>query len=356
MESRCLGGARFITIILLRVISDLGIRDLGNESGGHGFANAAPTASLVLKALPLTRAAGIPLLAAGGLATGSHVASVLALGASGAVLGTRFLLTPESLYTDAQRQALLDATDSSTVRTMAFDVARGTLGWPEGVDGRALRNSTVVDHENGRDERELKELFAKAQTEGDRERMLVWAGTGVGSMNSIKPAKVRYTVVVYVNFLIVNLGGRRRIAQRMCGASTYGVAVMKAARLHAWFCIASPFLASPHKFNHLHSVSPPHLQAFLWNFMHRRHSCFLGLPVNLSSAPWTAYSQPRRLFAKPWFQTYIPAPNLVKPAGKTSRRISATASPLVATYAHKVISIHQPLIFLLPTTTYTTTF
>ncbi|KDQ26931.1 hypothetical protein PLEOSDRAFT_1066212 [Pleurotus ostreatus PC15] len=161
----------------------------GNESGGHGFSNAAPTASLVLKALPLARAAGIPLLAAGGLATGAHVASMLALGASGAVLGTRFLLTPESLYTDKQRQALLDASDSSTVRTMAFDVARGTLGWPEGVDGRALRNSTVVDHENGRNERELKELFAKAQVEGDRERMLVWAGTGVGAMNSIKPAK-----------------------------------------------------------------------------------------------------------------------------------------------------------------------
>lgn len=209
------------------VISDLGIYNLGNESGGHGFASAAPTASLVLKALPFSRAAGIPLLAAGGLATGAHVASILALGASGAVLGTRFLLTPESLYTDRQRQALLDATDSSTVRTMAFDIARGTLGWPEGVDGRALRNSTVVDHENGRDERELKELFAKAQKEGDRERMLVWAGTGVGAMNSIKPAKVRYTGITYVNFLIVSLGGRGRIAQRMCGASTDGVTVMK---------------------------------------------------------------------------------------------------------------------------------
>lgn len=225
------------------------MHNLGSESGGHGFSNAAPTASLVLKALPLARAAGIPLLAAGGLATGAHVASILALGASGAVLGTRFLLTPESLYTDKQRQALLDASDSSTVRTMAFDVARGTLGWPEGVDGRALRNSTVVDHEIGRDERELKELFAKAQVEGDRERMLVWAGTGVGAMNSIKPAKVRYTAIAYVDFLIVSLGGRGRIAQRMCGASADGASVMKercngTLAYKALYCY--PFLGARH--------------------------------------------------------------------------------------------------------------
>lgn len=65
------------------------------------------------------------------------------------------------------------------------------------------------------------------------------------------------------------------------------------------------------------------------------------------SAPWTPYNQPRRLFAKPWFQTYILAPNFGKPAGKTSPGIPTTASPLVDTYAHKVITIHRLLIFLL---------
>lgn len=69
------------------------------------------------------------------------MASLLTLGASGVVLGTRFLLSPESLYTDAQRQALISASSSLAVRTMAFDHVRGTLGWPCGIDGRALRNS-----------------------------------------------------------------------------------------------------------------------------------------------------------------------------------------------------------------------
>ncbi|KAJ8522730.1 hypothetical protein ONZ45_g696 [Pleurotus djamor] len=163
--------------------------NLGIESGGHGLSTSPPLSSLITTALPITRAAGIPLLAAGGLATGAHIASVLTLGASGAVLGTRFLLTPESLYTPSQRQALLDAKTSSTVRTLAFDVARGTLGWPAGVDGRGLRNLTVEDFENGRPADEIKSLFKQAQQEGNRERMLVWAGTGVGDMDSIKPAK-----------------------------------------------------------------------------------------------------------------------------------------------------------------------
>jgi nitronate monooxygenase len=77
---------------------------------------------------------------AGGLATGAQIAALLDLGASGAVLGTRFLLSPESLYSDRQRQALIDAQSSESVRTMAFDYARNTLSWPKDVDGRGLRN------------------------------------------------------------------------------------------------------------------------------------------------------------------------------------------------------------------------
>ena len=84
--------------------------------------------------------AEVPVLVAGGLANGSQLAGMLAMGAAGAVYGTRFLLAPESKYNDSQRAALLAASSSSTARTMAFDHARSTLGWPAGVDGRGLRN------------------------------------------------------------------------------------------------------------------------------------------------------------------------------------------------------------------------
>jgi len=84
---------------------------------------------------------------------------------------------------------LLDAGVNSTVRTMAFDVARGTLGWPSGVDGRALRNHTVEDYDQGRDLDAIRQEFRQATQKGDRNRMLVWAGTGVGLMKDIIPAK-----------------------------------------------------------------------------------------------------------------------------------------------------------------------
>lgn len=99
------------------------------------------------------------LLGAGGLSNGSQVAAFLTLGAAGAALGTRFLLSHESSYTDAQRLALMSAGAGSTVRTQVFDRVRGTTGWPEGVDGRALRNKTVEDADAGVDMEDVKRRF-----------------------------------------------------------------------------------------------------------------------------------------------------------------------------------------------------
>lgn len=141
------------------------------------------------------------------------MAELLALGAAGAVLGTRFLMTPESLYTDAQKQALAAAKSTASVRTMAFDQARGTLGWPSGVDGRGLRNgqsccscqwsldgayvvllslcaATVDDYERGEDINILRSKFQEAVRNNDMNRAIVWAGTGVGLIKDVKPAKV----------------------------------------------------------------------------------------------------------------------------------------------------------------------
>ena len=116
----------------------------GNEAGGHGVAKSLPLLILfpLISEVLIAATDGHPppLVGAGGLAIGTQIASLLTLGVSGVVLGTRFLLSPESLYSDSQRQALIAADSSNSVRTMAFDHARNTLGWPEGVDGRALRN------------------------------------------------------------------------------------------------------------------------------------------------------------------------------------------------------------------------
>lgn len=148
------------------------------------------------------------LLGAGGLANGSQVAAFLTLGAAGAVLGTRFLLTPESSYTDAQRSALISAGVGSTVRTLVFDRARGTTGWPQGVDGRAIRNQTVEDADAGVDMEEVKQKFLEGARSGDHSRMLVWAGEGVALMNEVQGAKVCTHRFAYsIIWSIVELGG-----------------------------------------------------------------------------------------------------------------------------------------------------
>lgn len=126
---------------------------LGIESGGHGSSEAPPLNTLIssiissFDSFPRSLAASArktPIIAAGGLSTGHSIAPLLTQGAAGAVVGTRFLLASESFYTPAQRAALIAAKGTDTVRTMSFDEARGTTGWPKNVDGRGLRNSKCV--------------------------------------------------------------------------------------------------------------------------------------------------------------------------------------------------------------------
>ena len=165
---------------------------------------------LIISAIPSESTT--PIVAAGGVATGAQIASLLTLGASGVALGTRFLLSPESLYSDIQRYALISADSSLSVRTLAFDHVRDTLGWPKGIDGRALRNgsfsvpsnldliddipppiATVDDYEKGEDLALLKQKYAEGVKGGDTDRILVWAGSGVGLMNQVKPAWVCFS-------------------------------------------------------------------------------------------------------------------------------------------------------------------
>lgn len=171
----------------------------GNEAGGHGM-GSTPSLSAVLPLVkeritsmaPSNPSGQLPpLLGAGGIMTGAQVASVLAQGGDGVVLGTRLLLTPEADYTDAQKKVLQDAGPASTKRTMAFDEARGTLGWPEGVDGRGVINDTVNDFEkgSGQSSEDRRAVYKKAEQQGDTKRIVTWAGTGVGLVNEIKPAE-----------------------------------------------------------------------------------------------------------------------------------------------------------------------
>ena len=131
-----------------------------------------------------------PVLAAGGLSNGAHLAAFLSLGAAGAVVGTRFLFAQESLYSDVQKRAIIAAKSGTAVRSYVFDRLRDTTGWPEGTDGRALAMPAVEAVESGADITQIKEEVVEGAKRGDPSSVIAWAGTGVGELNKLQPAKV----------------------------------------------------------------------------------------------------------------------------------------------------------------------
>ncbi|KAJ8502536.1 hypothetical protein ONZ45_g11660 [Pleurotus djamor] len=162
----------------------------GIEAGGHGGSFAPPLFSLVpaiIKAFPPGTCP--PVLGAGGISTGAQVAAILAVGASAAVVGTRFLFTPESVYTDAMKAELVKANFNATTRGMMFDEVMRTMGWPPNHDGRALINSIVEDSRKGLSVEERQRLFDQGMKDQDVNRAIMWAGVGVGMTKEIKPTK-----------------------------------------------------------------------------------------------------------------------------------------------------------------------
>jgi enoyl-[acyl-carrier protein] reductase II len=87
----------------------------GFEAGGHNGVDEITTLALVPQVVD---AITIPVLAAGGIADGRGLAAALALGASGAQVGTRFAATVESSAHERYKQAVVDAKDTDTVFTL----------------------------------------------------------------------------------------------------------------------------------------------------------------------------------------------------------------------------------------------
>lgn len=84
----------------------------GTEAGGH--VGETTTMALVRQ---VVSAVNIPVIAAGGIADGHGMAAVYALGASGVQIGTLFLVAEECPVPASFKQAVLDATDTSTTVT-----------------------------------------------------------------------------------------------------------------------------------------------------------------------------------------------------------------------------------------------
>ncbi len=87
----------------------------GFEAGGHNGREETTTLCLI----PAVRAAiHIPLIAAGGIATGRGMMAAMVLGAEGVQMGSRFVCTPEASSHDAFKQAVVNATEGDTVLSL----------------------------------------------------------------------------------------------------------------------------------------------------------------------------------------------------------------------------------------------
>ena len=62
------------------------------------------------------------------------------------------------------------------------------LGWPSGIDGRAIANDIWTDYVEGAPLEERLKRFDDGKARGEKERVVVWAGAGVGLTKEIKGA------------------------------------------------------------------------------------------------------------------------------------------------------------------------
>lgn len=172
----------------------------GWEAGGRvrGSVAALPLIPQVVDAVP-----EVPVIAAGGIADGRGVAAALTLGAAGAWLGTRFVMSNESAAHPLYQEKLIaaDATDTVYGELFAGDWSNAPL--------RTLRNSTVRAWEAaGRpalgsrpgegDVVGLNRLGQPVQryssdgpligAEGNIEAMVLIAGQSAGSISDVRPA------------------------------------------------------------------------------------------------------------------------------------------------------------------------
>jgi nitronate monooxygenase len=187
-----------------RIALDQGVDILvaqGWEAGGHVIGSVA---TLPLVPSVVDAAKGAPVVAAGGIADGRGLAAVLALGAAGAWIGTRFVASQEALAHAEYQERIVRAEATDTVYTTLFNV-----GW-EDAPHRVLRNSTVAAWEDagspatdrpgegepvarlpdGTQAVRYSDYEPAAGVEGEVEALAHYAGQSAGLVSEVQPAGV----------------------------------------------------------------------------------------------------------------------------------------------------------------------
>ncbi len=121
----------------------------GFEAGGHNGREETTTLTLI----PMVKSQiSIPLIAAGGIATGAGILAAMALGADGVQLGSRFAASQESSAHENFKQTILETNEGDTVLTLK-----------ELAPVRLIKNKFYND---------IQELYSKCPTKEDLENLL----------------------------------------------------------------------------------------------------------------------------------------------------------------------------------------
>ncbi len=152
----------------------------GTESGGH--VGEMTTMALIPQ---VVSAVNIPVVAAGGIASGKQMLAAEILGATGVQIGTCLLVSEECPIHENYKNAVIQAKDSDTVVT----------GRSSGAPVRVIKNQMTREHikleKSGADKMELEKYtlgaLRRAVFDGDTKTGSIMAGQVAGMAGEIKP-------------------------------------------------------------------------------------------------------------------------------------------------------------------------
>ncbi|PIB30172.1 2-nitropropane dioxygenase [Gaetbulibacter sp. 5U11] len=154
----------------------------GFEAGGHNGRDETTTLTLI----PMVREQlHIPLIAAGGIATGKAMLACMVLGADGVQVGSRFVASEESSAHQAFKQVVVDAKEGDTQLTLK-ELA------PVRLVKNKFYNQLQELYKTSPTPEQLKELLGRARAkkgmfEGDLEDGELEIGQIAGLIHDIKP-------------------------------------------------------------------------------------------------------------------------------------------------------------------------
>mmetsp|Transcript_14500 Transcript_14500/g.25495 ORF Transcript_14500/g.25495 Transcript_14500/m.25495 type:complete len:366 (-) Transcript_14500:20-1117(-) len=171
----------------------------GSEAGGHGLRRELGNSTMAL-ASQTSKMTNIPVLAAGGVVNGKHIASFLCV-CDGVSMGTRYWACKESLGNEQlQNELAKDNSCDDVIRTAVFDQIHNELStfqWPHPYNSTAALRNQTAEEWDGKSSKELQyaidntrllEEYQVSREMSDANVVPVLAGEGVGEINSIEGA------------------------------------------------------------------------------------------------------------------------------------------------------------------------